>query len=148
MEKQLKLTPIEFCYFLQGYNEINNNVPNSTTWSRIKKTLDNVNLETKYDNTIFNANFFIVWLKGYVELSSPAQGFELTPKQWEIIIEHLQLVFNKITKVNMYSEPKADSFSGATGKVEHLETLLRKKYEPCDKSTYLFIDEKPQYLIC
>jgi hypothetical protein len=39
------------------------------------------------------SDFFCAWLQGYVEIS----GETPTDAQWEMIKEHLGLVFNKIT---------------------------------------------------
>ena len=40
-----------------------------------------------------NSELFIYWLQGFVEL----HGEPPTPEQWQIIKDHLQLVFKKVT---------------------------------------------------
>jgi hypothetical protein len=40
-----------------------------------------------------DATQFTYWLKGYTELGGDCP----TPAQWEVIKEHLDLVFNKVT---------------------------------------------------
>lgn len=44
-----------------------------------------------------NSDFFVYWLNGFVELC----GEKPTETQWEIIKEHLALVFKKETGVNL-----------------------------------------------
>ena len=44
---------------------------------------------------------FTYWLQGYAELGGDAP----TKEQWNIIKEHLGLVFNKVTKTNELESP-------------------------------------------
>lgn len=56
------------------------------------------------------ATDFCYWLQGFFELS---EGKKLTPKQVEIIKDHLQLVFNKVTPDRSVSyELPTDSTAG------------------------------------
>lgn len=44
---------------------------------------------------------FCRWLKGYVEISGSTT---ISPQQWLVIKDHLNLVYNKVTP-NRYVEP-------------------------------------------
>lgn len=49
-----------------------------------------------------NSNDFCYWLQGFVELTG---GERPTQEQWESIVEHLGLVFHKVTKPVAKKEP-------------------------------------------
>lgn len=65
-----------------------------------------------------NAQEFCYWLNGFVELT---QGHQPTPEQWKSIVEHLRLVFTKVTpEIN---KPK----DGEPGYIDLQELLDRIK---------------------
>lgn len=87
----------KLCYWLQGFVEINNKAPNKTQWKSIKTRVKATYIEDSViDSTIMKPQSFIVWLLGFIELSDTDS---VTTAQWEMIKEHLQLVFVKVTSV-------------------------------------------------
>jgi len=89
-------TALTFCYQLQGFAEIGNQPPNIEQWANIVVKLDTVSIEDliiETDNMMAQETF-IVWLKGYVDLAAPT---EVNEREWQIIKDHLQLVFTKVT---------------------------------------------------
>ena len=86
------MKPVEFAYYLQGFAEISakQKMPSGAEWKKIRKALLDVELDGSQDQ----ANYFVVWLKGFVEISEKSQ---LENTEWTIIKDHLQLVFTKVT---------------------------------------------------
>ena len=89
-------TALTFCYQLQGFAEIGNDAPNEKQWATIVEKLDEVSIEDLIIETdiMMEQETFIVWLKGYVDLAEPT---EVNEREWQIIKDHLQLVFTKVT---------------------------------------------------
>ena len=89
-------TALTFCYQLQGFAEISNQVPTSIQWGNIVEKLDTVSIEDLIIETdnLMAQETFIIWLKGYVDLAAPSV---INEQEWKIIKDHLQLVFTKVT---------------------------------------------------
>jgi len=52
------------------------------------------NTPVYYKDNIMTAEQFAYWLQGFSEMSDSP---DLNEKQWRIVQDHLQLVFNKVT---------------------------------------------------
>ena len=89
-------TALKFCYEVQGFAEITNEDPTKAQWLIILKKLEDVSVDDLIiDTDVFMAaEMFVVWLKGFVEVAEPTN---ITTQQWQIIKDHLQLVFTKVT---------------------------------------------------
>jgi hypothetical protein len=96
MIKESKMnTIIKLCYEIQGFNEIcGGTVPSEDQWNKIVTKINETELcETNTDGKM-KPEQFLVWVKGYIELTD---GQYVTQNQWDIITDHLQLVFTKFT---------------------------------------------------
>lgn len=88
---------LDFAYWLQGYVEIVRlGNPTNVEWEVITNKLSGVIYTSDgqcdpYDHTLMPGNF-VIWLRGYVEITKRAPQVE----EWQIIKEHLQLVFTKV----------------------------------------------------
>jgi hypothetical protein len=100
-------TALKFCYELQGFAEITNQVPTDEEWNIILIKLKEVSIDDLIIATdIFMApEVFVVWFKGFVEVALPSRVHD---KQWEIIRDHLQLVFTKVTPSYEDEDDNAD----------------------------------------
>jgi len=89
-------TALKFCYELQGFAEITNEVPTDNQWNIILLKLEKVSVDDLIiDTKVFMApEIFVVWLKGFVEVALPSTVYD---KQWKVIKDHLQLIFTKVT---------------------------------------------------
>jgi len=89
-------TALTFCYQLQGFAEISNEAPLKEQWIIILKKLAEVSIDDLIIETdVFLApEIFVVWIKGFVDVAEPTN---ITSNQWQIIKDHLQLVFTKVT---------------------------------------------------
>ncbi len=90
-----------------------------------------------------NHSDFIHWLSGFVDLN----GAPPTPKQWEVIVEHLNLCFNKVTTKSV-QPPKSlfDTIAGGTvGRTEPTYCSATSERacggNPTMKSLYAFVPE-------
>lgn len=83
----------KICYWLQGYIEITGGIPPSEEqWEQIKSTIKKADITTISDG-LMKPEAFITWISGYIDLTNKVPS----GVQWDIIREHLQLVFVKIT---------------------------------------------------
>lgn len=89
------MTPIDFCYKLQGFIEISNiTTPSDEQWLKIVNMVNNAKPQCNHDHSSkMSPNHFLYWLKGYVDIGGGTPNLV----QWEIIKDHLQLVFEKVT---------------------------------------------------
>ena len=89
-------TALRFCYELQGFAEIGNEMPAREQWEVIVNKLNEISIDHLIIETdcLMAQEAFVIWLKGYVDISNPLYVNE---QQWQIIKDHLQLVFTKVT---------------------------------------------------
>jgi len=85
---------IHFCYHLQGFVEIFGETPTDAQWQIIKIKAMQVELVGDMSGNQMSAEDFVVWLSGFITITD---ADSVTEVQWEIIKEHLQLVFHKVT---------------------------------------------------
>lgn len=118
-------TALKFCYELQGFAEIANENPVKEQWLIIVKKLAEVSIDDLIIETdIFVApEVFVVWLKGFVDVAEPTN---VTNNQWEIIKDHLQLVFTKVTP----SYEDEDDETEITKRVDILFNDIRNSRTP------------------
>jgi hypothetical protein len=100
-------TALKFCYEIQGFAEITNEVPTVYQWQIILKKLESVSVDALIIETdIFMApEVFVVWIKGFVDIVSPEA---ISDRQWTIIKDHLQLIFTKVTPSYEDEDDNAD----------------------------------------
>lgn len=134
------MTPIKFCYYLQGYAELNNNPPDVFQWCKIMEEfnkiddMNNLIVEKNYD-----CNAFIFWLKGFIELRS-AKVISIDSNQWEIIKKHLSLVF-----LNVTNECIIDHSCGKESSKQELKIIPEQKLSETYKPIHDIINK---YHLC
>jgi len=118
------ITPIEFCYYLQGFNEIIGMPPTGERWEKIKELIKTVDMDfndSTFPQSSFTAKNFIMWLSGFVELS----GSDPTLTQWDIICDHLSLVFIKVTP-NRATPTSKDDIKNLKDINKDIEDFMKK----------------------
>lgn len=110
---------IDFTFWLQGYIEITASTSIGVDqWSRIVNKLDSVVGEGNcdpYSHTLMPGNF-VTWLRGFVDIAKRAVPFD---EEWQVIKEHLQLVFTKVvpSQQPMKEQSVTDEIKKALDKV-------------------------------
>jgi len=85
---------LKLCYWMQGFIEIVNRTPTAKQWKEIRTRIEQCDLYDQSGDGSMTAETFMTWIKGFIELAEPTS---LTTQQWNVIKEHLQLVFTKVT---------------------------------------------------
>jgi len=95
----MSLTPLQLCYWIQGFQEIGGLCPLTTQWQKIVEKVKSVDTQSNNTtrDTSMSPEMFITWLLGYIDLSDYAS---INQHQWDVILEHLNLVFTKVTKTD------------------------------------------------
>lgn len=68
---------------------------------------------------------FAYWLQGFVELN---KGARPTPEQWASIVQHLELVFKKVTPPVGGRDPQKPAKRLSQHTREEIEDLLRPRH--------------------
>lgn len=85
---------LKLCYWLQGFAEINGKAPTKKQWKEIRKRIEEDEGVDEGAGGLMPAGNFISWIKGFIEIANPDS---VSASQWNVIKEHLQLVFTKVT---------------------------------------------------
>lgn len=113
---------IDFTFWLQGYIEITASTSIGVDqWSRIVNKLDSVVGEGNcdpYSHTLMPGNF-VTWLRGFVDIAKRAVPFD---EEWQVIKEHLQLVFAKVTP--LHNPKKKDENLSTPIDIEEIKKAL------------------------
>ncbi len=93
-----KITTLQFCYMLQGFAEIFDEVPNKDQWLGIEVLVDTVDTKLKISESSkgsMTSDQFYFWLKGFIDITDVEDTIK--DIQWTIIKDHLAVVFTKVT---------------------------------------------------
>lgn len=121
-----KLTTIEVCYKIQGFAELKGNYAiDSGEWDNIVSIVSDCEFDGGSIGYKMSANHFISWLQGFIEISNDST---VDQNQWNLIKEHLQLVFEKVTsELDPNDPPQEDSTSESTNINDIIEAIERAK---------------------
>lgn len=88
------MTPVEFCYWLRGFTELNPTaMPTHEQWVSIREHVGLATSDLSPAPINIACDRFSQWLHGYAQMST----IDPDPDQWFMIQERLRQVFVKVT---------------------------------------------------
>lgn len=85
---------LKLCYWIQGFVEIVDKTPTKPQWTEIRQRIEDCDTSNESGEGAMSAETFMTWISGFILLANPKS---VTDAQWDVIKEHLQLVFTKVT---------------------------------------------------
>lgn len=138
---------LKLCYWIQGFAEIHKSKPTKAQWKEICNRVMACEVDDGDGDGLMKPEAFVTWLKGFVELANPDS---IDTTRWNVIKEHLQMVFIKLTSEDDENPNNIQDILDKLKEVDKKEPWQpndpwKKPYDPYDPLRPMF---DPNRKIC